>query len=190
MHMKYLRISIPTKVRSANHSVFFCPQAYISCALGIHSVGYVMICFGVVNAICSLLFGTLMKYIGRSPLMGLGFAIHACLIWVLIIWRPHPSSPHIFFTISGLWGVGDAVWQTQVNGKWPLEISLSRHLPRLAELSPRRKSYGHDCKLWLHSIRKKSHGAGVVEPALLSFFRSDINSRWMVGTLRIILKRH
>ncbi|KAK7571793.1 hypothetical protein V9T40_014265 [Parthenolecanium corni] len=91
-------------------------QAYISCAMGIHSVGYVMICFGVINAICSLLFGSLMKYIGRSPLMSLGFAVHACLLWVLIIWRPHPKSPHIFFIISGLWGVGDAVWQTQVNG--------------------------------------------------------------------------
>lgn len=86
--------------------------------MGIHSVGYVMICFGVVNAICSALFGSLMKYIGRSPLMGLGFAVHACLMWVLIIWRPHPKSPHIFFIISGLWGVGDAVWQTQVNGKF------------------------------------------------------------------------
>lgn len=39
-------------------------QAYVSCALGIPSVGYVMICFGCVNAICSLLFGSIMKYIG------------------------------------------------------------------------------------------------------------------------------
>nr|XP_018917377.1 PREDICTED: UNC93-like protein isoform X1 [Bemisia tabaci]XP_018917378.1 PREDICTED: UNC93-like protein isoform X1 [Bemisia tabaci]XP_018917379.1 PREDICTED: UNC93-like protein isoform X1 [Bemisia tabaci] len=91
-------------------------QAYVACALGIPLVGYVMICFGVVNAICSLLFGTLMKYIGRVPLMALGFAVHGVLIWVLIVWRPHPNSPHIFFTISSLWGVGDAVWQTQVNG--------------------------------------------------------------------------
>uniref|UniRef100_A0A8D8RPS6 UNC93-like protein n=1 Tax=Cacopsylla melanoneura TaxID=428564 RepID=A0A8D8RPS6_9HEMI len=91
-------------------------QAYISCALGVSSVGYVMICFGVVNAICSLLFGTLMKFIGRSPLMALGFVVHCCLIWILVVWRPHPNNPKIFFTISGLWGVGDAVWQTQVNG--------------------------------------------------------------------------
>ncbi|KAI5700765.1 hypothetical protein M8J76_012247 [Diaphorina citri] len=91
-------------------------QAYISCALGVSSVGYVMICFGVVNAICSLLFGTLMKFIGRSPLMALGFIVHCCLIWILVVWRPHPNNPKIFFTISGLWGVGDAVWQTQVNG--------------------------------------------------------------------------
>lgn len=91
-------------------------QAYVSCALGIPSVGYVMICFGVVNALCSLLFGSIMKFIGRSPLMILGAVVHGCLVGILLHWRPHPNSPLVFFTISGLWGVGDAVWQTQVNG--------------------------------------------------------------------------
>ncbi|XP_021940392.1 UNC93-like protein isoform X2 [Zootermopsis nevadensis] len=91
-------------------------QAYVSCALGIHNVGYVMICFGVVNAICSVVFGSVMKFIGRVPLMVLGVVVHACLVVVLLFWRPHPSSPLVFFAISGLWGVGDAVWQTQVNG--------------------------------------------------------------------------
>ncbi|KAE8748708.1 hypothetical protein FOCC_FOCC004511, partial [Frankliniella occidentalis] len=75
-----------------------------------------MICFGVVNAMCSLLFGSLMKFVGRSPLMALGAVVHAVLIGVLLMWRPHPDSPLVFFAISGLWGVGDAVWQTQVNG--------------------------------------------------------------------------
>uniref|UniRef100_A0A1B6CEC5 UNC93-like protein n=1 Tax=Clastoptera arizonana TaxID=38151 RepID=A0A1B6CEC5_9HEMI len=91
-------------------------QAYVSCALGIPSVGYVMICFGVVNALCSLLFGSIMKFVGRSPLMFLGALVHGVLVGVLLHWRPHPNSPLVFFTISGLWGVGDAVWQTQVNG--------------------------------------------------------------------------
>jgi predicted MFS family arabinose efflux permease len=89
----------------------------VSCALGIHNVGYVMICFGVVNAICSVIFGSIMKFIGRVPIMVLGVVVHACLVVVLLFWRPHPSSPLVFFAISGLWGVGDAVWQTQVNGK-------------------------------------------------------------------------
>lgn len=91
-------------------------QAYISCALGVHRVGYVMICFGVVNAGCSLLFGSLMKFVGRQPLMALGAIVHASLIVVLLMWKPHPDNPYVFFSVSGLWGVGDAVWQTQVNG--------------------------------------------------------------------------
>ncbi|KAL6442736.1 hypothetical protein ACFW04_002668 [Cataglyphis niger] len=91
-------------------------QAYISCALGVHRVGYVMICFGVVNAGCSLLFGSLMKFVGRQPLMALGAIVHASLVVVLLMWKPHPDNPYIFYSVSGLWGVGDAVWQTQVNG--------------------------------------------------------------------------
>lgn len=97
-------------------------QAYVSCALGIPSVGYVMICFGVVNAICSLLFGSVMKYIGRAPIIALGAVVHAALCVWLLIWRPHPTSPVLFFMASGLWGVGDAVWQTQINGKKSLFV--------------------------------------------------------------------
>ncbi|XP_014233889.1 UNC93-like protein [Trichogramma pretiosum] len=91
-------------------------QAYISCALGVHRVGYVMICFGVVNAGCSLLFGSMMKFVGRQPLIALGAVVHASLIGVLLMWRPHPDAAYVFYTVSGLWGVGDAVWQTQING--------------------------------------------------------------------------
>ncbi|CAH1179496.1 unnamed protein product [Phaedon cochleariae] len=91
-------------------------QAYVSCALGIPQVGYVMICFGCVNAVCSLLFGSIMKYIGRAPIMGLGVLVHAGLQTWMLLWRPHPNTPFKFFVAAGLWGVGDAVWQTQVNG--------------------------------------------------------------------------
>lgn len=91
-------------------------QSYVSCALGVQNVGFVMICFGVVNAICSLLFGSVMKYVGRVPIMILGALVHAGIQVFLLIWRPHPATPLLFFMASGLWGVGDAVWQTQVNG--------------------------------------------------------------------------
>ncbi|KAL1516984.1 hypothetical protein ABEB36_000808 [Hypothenemus hampei] len=91
-------------------------QSYVSCALGVNNVGFVMICFGVVNAICSLLFGSVMKYVGRVPIMVLGLSVHAGVQIFLLLWRPHPSNPLLFFMASGLWGVGDAVWQTQVNG--------------------------------------------------------------------------
>jgi MFS family permease len=91
-------------------------QAYVSCALGIPSVGYVMICFGVVNAICCLFFGSVMKYVGRQPIMAMGALVHCALVVWFLLWRPHPNNPWVFFIASGLWGVGDAVWQTQVNG--------------------------------------------------------------------------
>ncbi|XP_037025609.1 UNC93-like protein [Bradysia coprophila] len=95
-------------------------QAYVSCALGIHQIGYVMICFGVVNAICSIIFGSIMKYIGRIPIIALGAIVHGAIVIVMLFWRPHPENPLIFFAIAGLWGVGDAVWQTQINGLYGL----------------------------------------------------------------------
>jgi MFS family permease len=101
-------------------------QAFVSCALGIPSVGYVMISFGVVNAICCLLFGSVMKYIGRAPIMALGAVVHTALQVWLLLWRPHPSSPILFFIAAGLWGVGDAVWQTQVNGECREELDSKK----------------------------------------------------------------
>lgn len=77
-----------------------------------------MICFGVVNAICSIIFGTIMKYTGRIPIILLGMVVHGSIIIVLMFWRPSPEQPMVFFLISGLYGVGDAVWQTQINGEW------------------------------------------------------------------------
>lgn len=120
-HLKkpYQQLLIPITIWIGMEQAFIgadFTQAYVSCALGIPSVGYVMICFGVVNAICSLLFGSLMKYIGRFPIMALGSVVHATLVIILLYWRPHPDSPLVFFGMSGMWGVGDAVWQTQVNG--------------------------------------------------------------------------
>lgn len=47
----------------------------------------------------------------------LGTIIHGGIVIVMLFWRPHPESPIVFFAIAGLWGVGDAVWQTQINGK-------------------------------------------------------------------------
>lgn len=44
----------------------------------------------------------------------------------MLFWRPHPDSPLVFFAIAGLWGVGDAVWQTQINGR----LFLLQHLQK------------------------------------------------------------
>ena len=48
------------------------PQSYTTCALGIQFVGYVMICFSAVNALCSVLYGKLAQYTGRIALFALG----------------------------------------------------------------------------------------------------------------------
>ncbi|KAH0500667.1 Protein unc-93-like protein A [Microtus ochrogaster] len=90
-------------------------KSYATCALGIHFVGYVMICFSAVTCLCSLLYGKISKYTGRAALYVTGATIHLVCIIILLLWHPNPAQLPVFFILSGLWGMADAVWQTQNN---------------------------------------------------------------------------
>lgn len=90
-------------------------KSYVTCALGIEFVGFVMICFGAANAACSILFGKLSQYVGRISLFVLATALNAACIIALLLWKPHPDQFAVFFVFPALWGMADAVWQTQIN---------------------------------------------------------------------------
>ncbi|XP_070233137.1 protein unc-93 homolog A isoform X4 [Bos mutus] len=90
-------------------------RSYTTCALGIQFVGYVMICFGAVDALCSVLFGRLARHTGRTVLFALGAVTQLACIIALLLWKPHPSQLPVFFVFPSLWGMADAVWQTQNN---------------------------------------------------------------------------
>ncbi|XP_016083372.2 protein unc-93 homolog A [Ornithorhynchus anatinus] len=90
-------------------------KSYVTCALGIQYVGYVMICFAATNSICSMLFGKLSQYTGRIALFLLGAVINLSCIIALLLWKPHPDMFAVFFIFPALWGMADAIWQTQTN---------------------------------------------------------------------------
>ncbi|XP_008579378.1 PREDICTED: protein unc-93 homolog A-like [Galeopterus variegatus] len=90
-------------------------RSYATCALGIQFVGYVMICFSATNSLCSALYGKISQYTGRIALYTLGATTQLSCLIALLLWRPHPGQLAVFFVFSGLWGVADAVWQTQNN---------------------------------------------------------------------------
>lgn len=90
-------------------------RSFTTCVLGIQFVGYVMICFSAATALCSLLYGKISQYTGRIAIYMLGAATHLSCIVALLLWRPHSSQMAVFFLLPGLWGMGDAVWQTQNN---------------------------------------------------------------------------
>ncbi|XP_069575186.1 protein unc-93 homolog A [Brachyistius frenatus] len=88
---------------------------YVTCALGIHYVGFVMMCFGASNSLCSFFFGRLARHTGRAALFFFAaLANFACIIG-LLYWRPHPDQLPVFFVFPALWGMADAIWQTQTN---------------------------------------------------------------------------
>ncbi|XP_029452830.1 protein unc-93 homolog A [Rhinatrema bivittatum] len=90
-------------------------KSYVTCVLGIQFVGYVMICFAATDAVCSVLFGKLSQYTGRIALFALATGTNAACIIALLLWKPHPDQFAVFFVFSALWGMADAIWQTQTN---------------------------------------------------------------------------
>lgn len=101
-------------------------QSFVSCAWGINNIGYVMICFGVTNAIAALATGSIMKLTGRIPVIIFAFFLHMGILIALILWKPSPEQGPIFFVISGLWGICDAIWLVQVNGESILNIFFKK----------------------------------------------------------------
>ncbi|NXN97631.1 UN93A protein, partial [Rhinopomastus cyanomelas] len=91
-------------------------KAYVTCALGIRYVGYAMICFAAVNSLSSLLFGKISQYSGRQLLFALAAVANTACIIALLLWQPHPKQLAVFFVFPALWGLADAIWQTQTNG--------------------------------------------------------------------------
>lgn len=76
-----------------------------------------MICFGVSNAIAAIVIGNLVKTIGRPPVIAFGLALHVAIMITLLIWKPDNTNKLIYFLMSGLWGIADAVWLVNINGK-------------------------------------------------------------------------
>ncbi|XP_066228971.1 protein unc-93 homolog A [Saccopteryx leptura] len=115
---KRLRLLVLLPMYSGFQQAFLAGEytrSYATCALGIHFVGYVMICFSATNALCSLLYGKASQYTGRIALYAFGAVAHLSCIIALLLWKPKPDQLAVFFVFSGLWGMADAVWQTQNN---------------------------------------------------------------------------
>ncbi|XP_026761823.2 UNC93-like protein isoform X2 [Galleria mellonella] len=90
-------------------------QAFVGCAYGISNIGYVMIAFGVFNALAAPLAGGMVKLTGRYPVMVTALILNLCLLSALLRWRPDPDQWFVFYLLASVWGAADAVWLVQVN---------------------------------------------------------------------------
>ena len=97
-------------------------QGYVSCAYGVQNVGFVLMAYGATDALCSFSFGFIIKHVGRVPIFVFGMLINAAVIVVLFTWSPHPKQAYLFYILAALWGMADAVWQTQINGEQHSEL--------------------------------------------------------------------
>jgi hypothetical protein len=75
----------------------------------------ILIAFGICDSIGSFSFGQLVKYVGRWPCFLIAAVINYALIITMFLWKPSENQMAVLFIIAGLWGLADAVWQTQIN---------------------------------------------------------------------------
>jgi len=119
-HMKkpYQILVIPLTIWSGFEQGFFASDytaGYVSCVLGVHNVGWVLITYGVFDAVCSVSFGAIIKHTGRVPIFLLGAGINLIVVIIFFEWSPHSDQAYVFFILAAMWGMSDAVWQTQIN---------------------------------------------------------------------------
>lgn len=105
-------------------NIFFHSQAFVTCSLGVHRIGFVMICFGVTDASFSFILGKLTKYTGRLPVFISGLLVHVTAIIIMLTWKPDPNQIWMFYVLAALQGFCDAIWQTQINGETLRPCSL------------------------------------------------------------------
>ena len=74
-----------------------------------------LIAYGVCDSIGSISFGQLVKFVGRWPCFLIAGLINYALIITMFVWKPSEDQIVVLFVLAGLWGVADAVWQTQIN---------------------------------------------------------------------------
>ncbi|XP_041979540.1 UNC93-like protein [Aricia agestis] len=89
--------------------------AFVSCAVGTGSVGFVMLAFGVADALGCMLSGYLAKLTGRVPLVTIGAVVQSMLFITLLTWRPQANSLTVLYAVAVLWGLCDSIWMVQIN---------------------------------------------------------------------------
>ena len=92
-------------------------QHYVNCAMGVYSLGPILMCFGGVSALSSLVIGCIAQHIKRFAFITAGATFNVGLLIVLWLWKPVPSDIPNFFVVSACLGLCDAIWQTQTYSK-------------------------------------------------------------------------
>ncbi|CAG5117932.1 unnamed protein product [Candidula unifasciata] len=88
-------------------------KAYVNCAMGMHRIGPILICFGTVSAISSITIGCFSKHIKRFAFIAAGATFNVGLLIVLWLWRPYEHDVPNFYVVASCLGLCDAIWQTQ-----------------------------------------------------------------------------
>ncbi|XP_029727766.1 uncharacterized protein LOC115254158 [Aedes albopictus] len=104
-------------------------KAFVSCELGPNSVAGAMIGMGVMQLIAACTLSMLLRHTKRVVVIIAGFIFHACLLLVLLRWKPSRDDSAVLYVIPAAWGVCNAVWETLITAL----VTLS-HTTKVAEV--------------------------------------------------------
>ncbi|XP_064597882.1 protein unc-93 homolog A-like [Liolophura sinensis] len=90
-------------------------KSYISCALGVGMVGYIMAAYGGSTTIFAFLFSRLAECTGRYVMFGLAGSVNMAILVLLLYWQPTSDAIPIYFVLVIVWGLAEGIWQTQSN---------------------------------------------------------------------------
>ena len=43
--------------------------------------------------------------------------VDLCIQFTLILWHPNPQQDYVLYVLATMWGLTDAIWQTQINSQ-------------------------------------------------------------------------
>ncbi|XP_029165990.1 UNC93-like protein [Nylanderia fulva] len=90
-------------------------EAYVVCTSGdAGTVALNFLSLALLQALAAVTLSMLLRQIKRYYVVVVGFAFHACLLLVLVTWRPTGDDPALFHVISAAWGVCNSIWETLI----------------------------------------------------------------------------
>ena len=84
--------------------------------------------------------------------------VDICIQFTLMFWLPNTDQEYVLYILSGLWGLTDGIWQTQING-----IFYSQYLNKVILFVTRNLQGSRNwhfsirrmlCLLYLYDIKK------------------------------------
>ena len=97
-------------------------QAFPGCVFGVSHIGYVMVSFGIINALSSMLIGPLEKWTNRRLLFLVAVLLNLTVLIVLLLWPPENGPDVVFYLLPGVWAVADSIWQVATMSAFRIQM--------------------------------------------------------------------
>lgn len=104
-------------------------KSFVGCVLGVHWIGVVLIAYNLTDAVVSFTLSFVIRHVGRVPIFLLGALLNMVLLISALLWTPQVNQQYYLYIFAALWGMADAIWQTQINAFYAV---IFQHQPEAA----------------------------------------------------------